>query len=287
MRAWGTGIVAGLVLAAAPAAQAATTEYGGGSRARTGGEGDVAVGLSLRVLDSGAVRYRLTTTVVCPGRNETYDVDEDGTGSVKDGIVTAFATRRLNYPTPRVTATYAIRVTLAGDRASGSVRVTGTRTRNGRKAKCTRSPDRAVQLHVRGKAIGDPVDPAALATYYGLVERDPNPARPSIVLSVGSTGRYALARWDATVPCDDGAIERFTNYSPRGTITERRYLVRETFNLTYADGITAKARATIDARFVAGGVNGTVRLRLTFFNKRKRHLTDCDSGALPFSAFVL
>jgi hypothetical protein len=234
------------------------------------------------------VRYRLTTTVGCPGRDENYDVDEHGTGNVRDGVVTAFATRRLNYPTVRATATYAIRVTLAGDQASGTVRVTGTRTNRGaRTVKCAKSPDRTVALHVRGKAIGEPADPAALANYYGLVERDPNPARPSIVLSVGSTGRYALARWDATVPCDDGAIERFTNLSPRGTISDRRYLVRETFNLTYAAGITARARATIDARFVAGGVNGTVRLRLTFFNKRKRHLTDCDSGALPFSAFVL
>jgi len=256
------GIVAGLLLAAAPAAQAATTEYGGGSRAREGAAGDVAVGLSLRVLDSGAVRYRLTTTIGCPGRNETYDVDEHGSGTVKDGIVTAFATRRLNYPTPRATATYAIRVTLAGDRASGTVRVTGTRRRRGgRTVKCTKSPDRAVLLHVRGKATGDPVDPPALASYYGLVERDPNPVRPSIVLSVGSTGRYALARWDATASCDDGAVERFTNYSPR-------------------------VRAKIDARFVAGGVNGTVRLRMTF-RKGKRHLTDCDSGTLPFSAFVL
>jgi hypothetical protein len=285
MRGLAAAIIAAVLLVAAPAAQAASTEYGGGSKLRTEWEGSD-TNLTLRVVGDGTVRYALAAILNCPGEDD-YDVVTHDRAKISGSTVSIAKTQKLDYSPGTVVARYTIELQVAGDQATGSVRLTGTRTRGSRRAACTAKADRNVVLAQRRPAAAAPADPGPLSNLYGVVEGDRPGARPAIVIGVGSSGKDGLARWEINASCDDGTVEHFFDTAPRTAIRDRRLVRRELFRVTYADGVYARVRATTDVRFVEGGAVGTLRLRLDFRNKRGKHLTDCDSGVLQLNAFAL
>ncbi len=228
------------------------------------------------------VRYRFSTAIRC-GDRDVFEVDKYSGGVRQQNSIRVSGDAQLPYG-GRVLVEWVIEMTVAGDTATGILRMKGTSTRNGRTEQCS-TPDRPLKLHAVGNARGVDARPAPNAAFYGVGTRQ-KPHRSALVLAVNASTTRALAFWSYAAPCSRGPDERRANYSPLRRIVRGRYLSRERFTVRFLDGVVGHYRATLDVRFHGASATGTYRMRVRFTH-RGRTTVRCDSKMRSFNAWAM
>ena len=244
------------------------THYGG--TARRGGR-IFGTSISLRRRPDGRVGALAGLSYSCGSR--TYPNVVVPLAGLTHGA--AFDARGSTRLTRRGRLRVTLEGTLAGETASGTVRVRPRRMRG------CRGYSLPFVLRSESLPSGAAAMPSAGALATGVTAQAAAGIRLPIALGVSGNGRRVSALWQATMRCGGGTVSMATNFTPatamRGDATFTR---SERFSIRYGDGTVARYRMTLRGRFVeGGGALGTLRAQM----RAGRELR-CDSGTQRWTA---
>ena len=235
----------------------------------------------------GQIAMRFDTSLRCGGTS--YDTVGRAVVPFDGRSFSAGAARRFRIGGGRVVFAWTLAGQADGTIASGTLRLTGTRTVNGRRTACNRKPTRRFSARLAGPAPAGSPSPPARASFGGLSAiRVADGLRGPVVLKVTGSGRRIAARWTALASCRRGPRADLVNFTPSMRIRPDGTFGRsERFRVAYTDAVV-RYRVSFAGRISGEGAAGRLRMRARIFDRSGRRLvTRCDSRTRSWTAALL
>jgi hypothetical protein len=206
--------VALAILVAGDAAAQSPPTYGGG-RLQTAAPPrgyEPTLGISLQPRGS-QIAVRFDTSLRC-GR-EAFEVTGRKVVAFDGTSFSAAAASIQNVARGRLTYQWTMSGQVAGNAASGTLRIAGVRRVSGRRRACTAKPDRAFEARLAGAPAGAAAQPRSRGLYLGtssyeIVDRLQAP----VVIRAIKDARKLSARWTIAAKCRRGPREMLANLTP-------------------------------------------------------------------------
>jgi hypothetical protein len=268
------GLLAVTTLAPASQSQEPPVYYGGGI-VPTLKKGGVPVALAR---SGDKVTARVALTVGC----RDFDVPDVIIGAKGSVSGDKFSARGAASPQKGLRVRIVLSGTFAGTSADGKVVVRMTRKAGGPRG-CKPPLRTKMTLRAQAAPAGPPAMPPGGTVMRGVTDQLFGGVQLPVNVVVTPDGKRVLAVWLAMADCPGDPLP-VDNYSPASTIAADGTFSRsEAYKISYSDGSTDHYRVTFKGQFLADGVVGTIRGRIT--GTAKGHvLGRCDTGERHFGA---
>ena len=268
-----------VLLALGLAGDASAQTFGGG-RLQTAAlpkSYDPTVGISLQPRGS-QIALRFDTTLRCG--KEVFDATGRKVVAFDGSSFSAAGASIKRVARGRLAFEWTLSGTVAGNAASGTLRIVGVRRTSGRNRACAAKPTRAFEARLATPPTGAAAQPRSRGLYLGtssyeIVDRLQAP----VVIRASQDARKVTARWTIAAKCRRGARELFVNLTPPTRVrTDGSFGRSERFAVRYVDALV-RYRTRFAGRFAGEGASGSLRLRARVFSRSGKKLrTRCDSG---------
>ncbi len=268
-----------VLLALGLAGDASAQTFGGG-RLQTAAlpkSYDPTVGISLQPRGS-QIALRFDTTLRCG--KEVFEASGRKVVAFDGSSFSAAAASIKRVARGRLAFEWTLSGTVAGNAASGTLRIAGVRRTSGRERACAAKPTRAFEARLATPPAGAAAQPRSRGLYLGtssyeIVDRLQAP----VVIRASQDARKVTARWTIAAKCRRGQRELFVNLTPPTRVrTDGSFGRSERFAVRYVDALV-RYRTRFAGRFAGEGASGSLRLRARVFSRSGKTLrTRCDSG---------
>lgn len=188
----------------------------------------------------------------------------------------------------RLEYAWSLRGTVAGQTATGSLRIGGRRRiGDGRWVSCRRRPERGFQARLGTPPTGAAARPQSASGYYGVSDIVLDGLRAPVVLRTTRDGAKVAARWNATARCRRGPRVRLVNFTSATRVRPDGSFARsERFSVRYAHALV-RYRVRFAGGFQVDGARGELRVRARVFDRRGHRLrARCDTRSRRWHALA-